>query len=117
MQNKKWEEISTNAKLSEKEKAAVHPVFLKHEEAGWNLSKQNREMFKAVRERKEGTSLNYEEINNKYIEQEIKQAELLKQYHKQLSAILSPETLFNYYRAERQYTRQLLKDAPTRPRN
>ena len=114
MHNIKWEEISTKSNLSEKEKTAVRPVFLEYENAVWNVSKQSREMFKAVRDKKEGAALNYEEINNKYIEQETKLADLLKQYHTKLSKILPPETLYNYYRAERHYKRQLLQSMPER---
>ena len=116
MHNTKWEEINAKVKLSEQEKTAVYPVFQAYEKAVWDLSKQNREMFKAVRDKKEGVVLNYEEINNKYIEQEVKLADLLKQYHAKLSKLLPPETLYNYYRAERIYKRQLLQNMPERPK-
>ena len=114
MHAKKWEELVTAAKLSDKEKLAVYPIFLAHEKAALESFKQYREGNKQMRNRKDGTSSEYKKLNENYIEQEARQVELLKQYHEQLSVILSPETLFNYYRAERAYKRNLLRNMPSR---
>ncbi len=112
MHNNKWTEISTKANLSEKEKTAVYPVFKEYETAVWNVFKQNRELMKSLRDKKDNASLNYEEANDKYIDQEVKQAELLKGYHEKLTKLLPPKKLFDYYQAERVYKRQLLQNMP-----
>ncbi|MDR1585454.1 MAG: hypothetical protein LBS07_04675 [Prevotellaceae bacterium] len=112
MHAKKWAELSAKAKLTEQEKTVVYPVFMEYEDAVWKLFKQNREVMKSLRNKKDDASLNYEEINNKYIEQEVKQIELLQEYHKKLTKILAPRKLFDYYLAERVYKRQLLQNMP-----
>ena len=113
MHAKKWEELVTAAKLSDQEKLAVYPIFLEYEKTAFESFSQYREGNKKMRNRKDGTPLEYKTLNENYIEQEVKQVEMLKKYHEQLSAILSPETLFNYYRAERAYKRNLLRNMPT----
>ncbi len=103
MQLKKWTYLVTNANLTESQAQQVEPFFKRYESGIWELHKRNRPA------RKEKTnSPNYEELNERYIERETKQAELLKQYHSELKKVLSPETLHNYYKAENSYKRQLI---------
>jgi len=105
MQLKKWEYLVITAKLSPKESEAVKPVFMEYESSIWDLHKKNRPMRKD-----KNVQPNYEELNEKYIERETKQAELLKRYHSELKKILSPETLHNYYKAENSYKRLLIEE-------
>lgn len=104
MHAKKWEYITQNAHLTPDEINAVRPIYMKYEEGIWELHKKNRP------NRKRGETPNYEELNEKYIDREVKQAELLLNYHQELKKVLSPEVLFNYYRAERSHKRQLIHE-------
>lgn len=105
----KWTVLSTQAKLTEPEKAKALPIFNEYEAAVWKLNNGNREMFREMRD-KEKNAVDYEKLNNQYILTEVKEAELLQKYHEQLSKIFSPQTLYEYYRAERHYKQKLLQD-------
>jgi hypothetical protein len=48
------------------------------------------------------------------VESEVKQSQLFKSYHLQLRKVLQPETLFKYYKAEREFKRKLLQGMPGR---
>lgn len=101
---KKLEFIIQKAELSSQETEAVKPIFLKYENKMWQLHKKCR-LDKSLK-----TALNYEELNDNYIQQEIKRAEYLKEYHSELKKVLTPEKLFNYYRAEKEYKRYLINE-------
>ena len=103
MHLKKWDYLVETAGLSSKESESVKPIFVKYENNVWELHKKNRSA-----RREKNVQPNYEELNEKYIEREVKQAELLKAYHSELKKVLSPETLHNYYRAENSYKRNLI---------
>ena len=60
---------------------------------------------------------NYSQLNDQYLELEINQAQLFKNYHLKLRKILSPETLFDYYKAERAFKRKLLHEMPNMPQH
>ncbi|MDR2854019.1 MAG: hypothetical protein LBV31_01795 [Prevotellaceae bacterium] len=115
MNDRKWQEISTQAKLTEDEKKAVYPVFLEYENALWRLNKDTWDCGKKVKQcRKQGdvaNCVNYSEINDKCINNEIKQAAFLKEYHEKLRKLLSAEKLFNYYQAERMFKKKLMQHA------
>ncbi|NDV46178.1 hypothetical protein D0T49_03865 [Paludibacter sp. 221] len=103
MHTKKWEFLVKTANLNQQQAEQVKPVFMKYEEGLWDLHKKNH----PKREPK-NTPPNYEELNDKYVERELKQAELLRDYHAELKEILTPETLHNYYKAERMFKRELI---------
>lgn len=103
MHLKKWEYLVKTAQLSDKEGEIVKPIFMQYENDVWELHKKSRPMRKD-----KITQPNYEELNEKYIEREIRQAELLKEYHSKLKKVLSPEVLHNYYRAEGLFKRNLI---------
>lgn len=102
LQQKKWEYISTTAKLTEEECKIVKPIYMQYETGLWDLHKKNHPC------RKEKKQPNYEELNDMYIEREVKQAELQQNYHQELKKVLSPEVLFRYYKAERSHKRELI---------
>ena len=102
MHEKKWEYISTTAQLTEAEQLAVKPIFLQYEEGMWELHKKYRPR------RPKGETPDYEELNEKYIQREMEQANLLLSYHEALKKVLTPERLYKYYKAERSHKRHLI---------
>lgn len=106
----KWQILVSEAQLTPKEIEAVQPVFMAYEKSVWDLHQQNREFFKAALKNDKKVKPNYSELNDRYVDFEFKQAQLFKNYHVQLRKLLQPETLFKYYKAEREFKRKLLQD-------
>jgi hypothetical protein len=110
MHNQKWQFLVVQAQLSPDEIKKVEPIFMSYEKSVWDLHTQNREFFKyAMKDAKKNVP-NYAELNDRYVDFEFKQAQLFKSYHGQLRKLLEPETLFKYYKAEREFKRKLLQD-------
>lgn len=105
MHEKKWEFLNKTAELSADEASKVKPVFMDYEQKMWQLHGQERNLW-----RKKNETPDYKQLNDQYIDREIKQADYLKVYHDKLQQILTPERLFNYYRAERSYKRKLVME-------
>ncbi len=107
LHEKKWQFIVSEVTLSQAESNAVKPVFMDYQNSIWELHKQTRELF---RESKNGnlTEKEYNDLNSKMINLEIKRSQYLREYHLKLRKLLKPETLFNYYKAEKSFERQLL---------
>jgi hypothetical protein len=121
MHNHKWEFLVAQAQLSADEIEKVKPVFMNYEKTIWDLHQQNREFFKSAMKNEKKVKPNYADLNDRYVDFEFKQAQLFKNYHMQLRKLLQPETLFKYYKAEREFKRKLLQDfhdkrPPERPR-
>jgi hypothetical protein len=117
MHNRKWEFLVEKAHLSPQDADAVKPVFLDYEKALWSFHAKNGEFFKSLKNRKNDLSINYSEINDRYADIEITQAQMFKSYHLKLRKILAPETLFKYYKAEREFKRKLLQNLQDFPKN
>ena len=121
MHNNKWQFLVAQAQLSSDDISKAQPIFMAYEKSVWDLHQQNREFFKSAMKDAKKVKPNYAELNDRYVDFEFKEAQLFKNYHGQLRKVLQPETLFNYYRAEREFKRKLLQDfkghrPPDRPR-
>ena len=121
MHNQKWQFLVNKAQLSQDDIAKTQPIFMAYEKSVWDLHQQNREFFKSAMRDAKKVKPNYAELNDRYVDFEFKEAQLFKNYHSQLRKVLLPETLFNYYKAEREFKRKLLQDfqgrrPPERPR-
>ena len=117
----KWQFLVDKAELTPEDVDKVKPVFLAYEKSLWDVHKQNRDAFKCAMKDAKKTKPNYADLNDKYVDFEFKQAQLFKNYHQQLRKLLAPETLFRYYKADREFKRKLLQDfqdrrPPERPR-
>jgi diacylglycerol kinase family enzyme len=110
MHLQKFEFIVNKAHLSSDEATIVKPIFMEYENIIWKQHKQNYEIFKNNRNNKVDNIINYAELNDNYVDFEVKQAQQFKNYHLKLRKLLQPETLFKFYRAEREFKRKLLKD-------
>ncbi len=115
MRGKKWLFLVKKANLTTKETEQVEPIFMEYEKSIWSFHAKNGVFFKSIKTQLNDATINYSEINDRYAEMELTQAQLFKSYHLKLRKILAPETLFNYYRAEREYKRELLQNLKNRP--
>jgi len=115
MHAQKWKYIVEKAQLSQKEVDAVLPVFMEYEKSVWNQHDKKRDFFKMVEQMEKNSKPNYSQLNDQFLELEINQAQLFKIYHLKLRKLLSSETLFDYYKAERGFKRKLLHDMPNMP--
>ena len=106
----KWQTLVSEAQLTPKEIEVVQPVFMEYEKTVWNLHKQNHEFFKSALKNAKNVKPNYAELNDRYVDSEFREVQLFKNYHIQLRKLLQPETLFRYYKAEREFKRKLLRD-------
>ena len=115
MHNRKWQFIIEKAKLTQSETDAVLPVFMEYEKAVWAFHGKNAEFFRSFKVKFKDPNVNYSDLNDRYVEMGMTQAQMFKNYHLKLRKLLSPETLFRYYKAEREFKRELLKDLKDRP--
>lgn len=115
MHERKWQMMMSQVKLTDQEMAAVKPIFMEYEQAMWKIHQDRGENFKNMKKHKLKKDIDYNYLNNKYVNSEIKQAQLLREYHLRLKKVLDPETLFHYYQAERMFKRQLLREMPPPP--
>ncbi|MCL2596994.1 MAG: hypothetical protein FWD66_04910 [Paludibacter sp.] len=107
----KWQEISEKAKLTDAEKKAVYPLFVEYEQSLFSLNKTLWAAFRNVRKNTgHSEKIDFAQVNDLYVNTEIKQAELLKNYHEKLQKLLSPESLFNFYLAERNFKKNLMQN-------
>ena len=114
MHKRKWQFIVEKAKLTQPEADAALPVFMDYEKAMWTFHGKNGEYFRSIKNKMKEPNVNYSEINDHYVEMGMTQAQMFKSYHLKLRKILSPETLFRYYKAEREFKRELLQDLKDR---
>ncbi len=98
------------AQLTQSEIVLVRPIFMVYEKSIWSQHQQNREFFKMEKKSLKSGKPNFAELNDRYVEFELKQAQLFKNYHLQLRKVLQPITLFKYYKAEREFKSKLLQD-------
>ncbi len=115
MHEHKWKFIVEQANLSPSEVLLVKPIFLQYEKTIWSQHLRNREFFHSVMKLDKNNKPNYAEINDRYAEIEYIQGLNFRNYHLKLRKLLTPETLFNYYKAERDFKRKLLQNLPKRP--
>jgi len=111
---RKWQILITQAQLNPKEIEDVKPVFLEYENLLWKLHQENHEFFKSNLKNAKNVKPNYAALNDRYIDNEFKEAQMAKNYHIKLRKILDPETLFRYYKSERDFKRKLLQDLKDR---
>ena len=114
MHAQKWQYMVEKSKLTTNEVELVQPVFMEYEKAVWKQHAKNREFFKSVRNKDNNIKPNYAELNDRYAETELIQAQQFKIYHLKLRKLLSAETLYKYYKAEREFKRKLLENYPGR---
>lgn len=116
MHARKWQFMVDQSKLNPKEIEAVLPIFMEYERLVWTQHEKNRTFFRSAFKSEGNTKPNYAALNDHYSEMDLLQGQMFKAYHLKLCRLLSPETLFRYYHAEREFKRKLLQDMSTRKR-
>lgn len=117
MHNRKLQFITEKAHLTPKDVEVVKPIFLEYEKALWSLYEKKNVFFKSLKDRPKNAAINFSEMNDSYVDTEVTKVQLFKNYHLKLRKILTPETLFRYYAAERDYKHELLQDFQGRPQH
>jgi hypothetical protein len=114
MHERKWQFLVEQADLSPSEVELVKPIFLEYETALWAQHEKNKEFFHSVMKTESDVKPNYAQLNDQYSEIEYVQGQLFRNYHQKLRKLLKPETLFKYYKAEREFKRKLLQNIQDR---
>lgn len=122
MHTRKWEYLVDKSKLTPSEADQVKPIFMEYEKLCWERHRKDRDFFHSAFNTEGSKKPDYQALNNHYSEMDLVQGKMFKSYHSKLSKILSPETLFRYYQAEREFKQKLLRDMgnrkrPQEPRN
>jgi len=114
MHARKWQFMVEKAQLTPKETEVVQPIFMEYEKSVWSQHQKDRSFFKSAKERKGNAKPDYSALNDHYAQMDLVQGQIFKNYHLKLRKHLLPETLFRYYKAEREFKRKLLQDMPPR---
>ena len=114
MHARKWAFIIEQVKLSPAEVAAVEPIFKEYEKAVWKIQQQFHLACKNAIKDKDAVAPNYVDLNERYVRLEMQKAQLLKKYNQQLTQQLSAEKIFFYFKSERRFKHQLIKDIKSR---
>jgi len=111
LHNRKWEFLVENANLSEEQAAKVEPLFMDYETSIWSLMEQNKDAFRKSRYKaKDRENINYEELNERFVNTELQKAQLQKNYYLKLKKYLPARTIFDYFNAERSFRKELIKE-------
>lgn len=111
MHARKWQFMAENAQLSSVDAEKAKPIFMEYEQAVWKLMEQNKGFFhKSGSDQKNSSKMNYEEMNDRFVNFEIQKAQLLKVYYSKLKKILTAESIFKLMSAERSFRKELIKD-------
>lgn len=112
----KWEFMVQKADLKASNMSKVQPLFMEFEMQVWDLYDKNREIFRAHRRRGAGEKVDFEPINEAYVNLEIEKAQLQKSYYLKLKKVVDAETINKLLNAERVYRRDLIQSMPERAR-
>lgn len=110
MRHLKVEYIAKELKLSSAQKEAFTPIYNDMNREISKLARETRELEKSVRDKgSSATDLEYEKATEAMFDIKGKEAEIEKKYMKRLKTILTKQQLFDLKRAERHFTRELMK--------
>lgn len=115
MNTHKWKYMVEHTPLTPAEAAKVQPIFEAYERAGWELHKTFHANFRKLKG-SVVTDEQYRTLNRDYVELELKKAEQLKEYHKELEKALTPSQLYRFYNAEKEFKRHLFNPAKSENR-
>lgn len=123
LRKQRWEEMKTKRAafysehigLTTEEAQAFWPVYNELQE---KKSKLHRTMSAQYRNAKKDANgkkiIDYAKACDDMINLRVQETTLEKVYHQKLKKILTPEKLFKYYRAEREWANKLLQDLEKR---
>ncbi len=84
-----------------------HKLMRTHREAKHNDGKEAKQDNSKKQNSKKQSSINYEETNAKLLQLKHQEADLMDEFHKEMSTVLSPEKMYMFYCAEEEFARQM----------
>ena len=120
---KRWEEMKAKRAayftdrvgLTSDEAQKFWPVYNQLQEAKGKLYQKMRGLQHNNKRNEKGERImNFEEITDEMINIKVQEANLDKAYHHKFKQILSPEKLYKFYQAERDWSGELLKQIEKR---
>ena len=100
--------IVTEVGLTPEEAERFIPLCDELRKKRFEVGRECRKLTKQVRSKENPTDADYNEVIDKCLEVEIKEAELEKEYYKKFKQILSPEKLYKYREAEFKFVREFM---------
>jgi Spy/CpxP family protein refolding chaperone len=101
--------------LTAEEAQVFWPVYNELQTEKGALNKKMRDLHHNAKRNDKGERiLDYEQLTEEMINIRVQEANLVKNYHAKFKKILSPEKLYRYYRAERDWGGELLKQIQKR---
>jgi hypothetical protein len=99
--------ITGKVKLTPEEAQKFWPLYNEMDEKKIQMNREFWQLRKANKG-KEGEKPNYEKINEANVNLVLKEAELQKEYYAKYKQILSAEQIYNLFKAEKDFHKQLL---------
>jgi hypothetical protein len=119
----RWEEMKAKRAayytdkigLTAKEAELFWPIYNELQDKKGKLHRQMSAPFRKVKKDNQGNRImDYAKICDNMMSLRVQEANLDKNYHEKFKKVLSPEKLFRYYEAEREWAGKLLKDIEKR---
>lgn len=111
LHNRKWAYLVERVQLTPTEVARVKPLFLEYEKSVWKIIEESKPIYRSFHDKKNNrTESDYAQINERFINSEMHKSQLLKAYYSKLKKLLSSETIFKYFNAERSYRKDLIEN-------
>lgn len=120
---KRWEEMKAKRAafytekicLTADEAQVFWPVFNELQQKKGQLHHKISEQFRNAKKDEKGERIiDFVKVTDDMINFKVQESSLDKCYHEKFKKILSPEKLFKYYTAEREWTNNLLKEMDKR---
>lgn len=106
---KKYNYLVKEIGLTDKETKDFLPLTDELMQKKYELNKELRIEIRALRKKKNISDSEYNAINEKVLDTRIKEATLEKEYYQKFKKVLSPEKIFKYQRAEKDFMRKVVK--------
>ena len=103
--------ITEKVNLTAAEAQKFWPLYNEMEAKKQEIMRDARQL----RKDNKGESINYEQTNDTKINAKIKEAELEKEYYLKFKTILSAEKIYNLYKAEKDFQKELLGRIQRKP--
>ena len=109
MQQYKNEFLTRKLNLTEEQKAKFLPVYNRMESEVRAVNEQTMKMERDIKKSKEATDLEYEKLAEAQFELKAREAKIELKYLKDFKTILKPAQLVKLKKAERDFSRELMK--------
>ena len=103
--------ITERMNLTAAEAQKFWPLYNEMEAKKQELMRESHQL----RKDNKGENINYEQLNDARINAKIKEAELEKEYYLKFKTVLSAEKIYNLYKAEKDFQKELLGRIQRKP--